>query len=771
MRGQWGYVAIGVIIAICAAHFHFSSFCFVVILCYGMFTFFMLQRRIFLVCMLGFFLTYMYMNYVEKRNVTHLTPSLSKFIGKVEASAQIDGDVMSLLVKTEQDEMLRLTYTFSTKEEKGSWTFLQPGTTCTFIGKLEEPAKVRNEGAFNYKEYLYHQHIHYVFRASSFASCNTERISFIHWLFSIRQSSIHYIQETFPKETVGFMNALLYGDRQQLSGDIEDLYQQMGLIHLLAISGSHISLLVVMCLFVMLRVGLTRETATVILVIIVPLYMFMTGASASVVRASVMAVFVLVCVLFSRRLRGMDALSLTAITMMMWNPYIVFDIGFQFSFLATAVLLLSSKVILSGQMLKGAWNLALAAQLASIPITLYHFGRLSPYSLFLNLIFVPYLSFVILPLSLLTLVVSFLFPSLTILSSLLSGCITFSNELLKWCNNLPFLQVTFGQSSATMTLLYSVSILCLFLVWEGKMGKSFRILSVVCFVLIGTIQYTSPYWNPNGSITFIDVGQGEAILIRLPYNKATYLIDTGGAIAFPQEEWQKRKRTYSVGESIVLPYLYQHGVKKIDKLILTHADVDHAGAANEVLKGIAVGEVIVSRKKTISPLEEEIIQNAKNRKASIQIVKSGDSWQEGSSATFTVLSPLGDETKDNNQSIVLYTKLGGLKWLFTGDLEEDGEKQIMDRYPDLRVDVLKVGHHGSKSSTSEAFLQMLKPTTTVISVGKKNRYGHPHTEVIDRLKYHNVSIWRTDEGGAITFTFIGERGTFRSVQPYDRSTE
>lgn len=725
----------------------------------------------FIVCMLGFFLAYMYMNDVEKRNVTHLTPSLSQFIGKVDASPQIDGDVMSLLVKTEQDEMLRLTYTFSSKEEKDSWTFLQPGTTCTFVGKLEEPAKVRNEGAFNYKEYLYHQRIHYVFRASSLTSCHVERISFFHWLFSIRQSSIHYIQETFSKETVGFMNALLYGDRQQLSGEIEDSYQQMGLIHLLAISGSHISLLAVMCLFVMLRVGLTRETATVLLVIIVPLYMFMAGASASVVRASVMAVFVLVCILFSRRLRGMDALGLTAITMMMWNPYIVFDIGFQFSFLATAVLLLSSKVILSGQMVKGAWNLALAAQLASVPITLYHFGRLSPYSLFLNLIFVPYLSFVILPLSFLTLIVSFFLPSFTVLSSLLSGCISFSNELLKWCNNLPFLQVTFGQSSAWMTLLYSFSILCLFLVWEGKKGKSFRIHVIVCFVLIGSVHYTAPYWNQNGSVTFIDVGQGEAILIRLPYSKATYLIDTGGAIAFPREEWQKKKRTYSVGESIVLPYLYQQGIKKIDKLILTHADVDHAGAANEVLKGIAVGTVIVSKKKTISPLEEEIIQNAKSRKVPIQIVKSGDSWMEGNKAIFTVLSPIGDEMKENNQSIVLHTKLGGLQWLFTGDLEEEGEKQLMDRYPNLRTDVLKVGHHGSKSSTSDSFLQMVKPTTAVISVGKKNRYGHPHKEVMERLRNHNVSIWRTDEGGAITFTYRGEKGTFGSVQPYDRSKE
>ncbi|WP_416827302.1 DNA internalization-related competence protein ComEC/Rec2 [Ectobacillus polymachus] len=771
MRGQWGYVAISVMLAITSAHFHFAFLSIVADLTYCIFAFVMLSKRIWILCLVVFFSSYLYMSFVEKNNITHLSPSFSQFIGTVEVSPQIDGDRMFLFVKTEQGEMLRLTYVFSSREEKETWTHLQPGTTCSFSGKLEEPSAMRNEGAFNYREYLYHQRIHHVFRASSLDSCHKEQVSFIHWLYTIRQSAISYVQATFPLEAVGFMNALLYGDREQLSSEIEDQYQQLGLIHLLAISGSHISFLAVMCLFVMLRVGFTRETATVLLLLVVPLYMFMAGASASVVRASIMAVFVFTCLLFSKRLSGMDALSLTAITMVIWNPYVLFDIGFQYSFLSTAILLLSTRVILTGNPIKAAWNLALAAQLSSIPITLHYFGRLSPYSLLLNLIYVPYLTFVIMPLALLVLIVSFLIPSVPFFTTLLVWCISISNDLLKWCNSLPFLQLTFGHSSVWLTCLYSICILFLFLAWEGKIGRSYFTHSIVCVVLIASFHYISPYLNPNGLVTFIDVGQGESILIRLPYNKATYLIDTGGMISFPKEEWQKRKRTYSVGENVVLPYLYHLGIKKIDKLILTHGDVDHIGAANEILNGIAIGELMVGKKKSPSIQEEEIIHLAREKNVRVREIQDGYTWNDDGVATFTILSPTGDETKDNNQSIVLYTKLGGLQWLFTGDLEEEGEKQIMDRYPGLHVNVLKVGHHGSKSSTSEAFVQMLQPTTAIISVGQKNRYGHPHKEVLDRLNKHNITIWRTDEEGAITFTFKGDMGTFRSMVPYDGMKE
>ncbi|BCC07832.1 hypothetical protein BCM0060_4095 [Bacillus cereus] len=575
----------------------------------------------------------------------------------------------------------------------------------------------------------------------------------------------------FPEQSGAFMNALLFGDRQQMTFEVEEQYQQFGLVHLLAISGSHIVLLMVIVYFILLRSGVTREIATVCLIFFIPIYMILAGASPSVIRASITGVLMLIAFMCSIRLSSLDALSITAICMLIFDPYLVFNIGFQFSFVGSFALLLSAPLLLeSGNgVIRNSIYISLISQLVSTPILLYHFGYYSPYSIFLNILYVPFLSLIVLPCSIIILICLPIIPFLAkSFANVLSIGLNLSNDFLSYCESLPFTRLNFGQTPILLVALYCVSIISVLMVWERRISKGMVFIFAGIFLFISTGHYVYPYFRESGSVTFLDVGQGDAILIRLPYDQEIYLIDTGGTIRLNKEEWQRKKHEFSVGNDILIPYLQKEGIKKIDKLIVTHGDADHIGAAQELLSNITVKEVVFGRKEQEAILEKAVKKQALEKEVKISEVGEGESWRVNE-AEFFVLAPTGKERSENNASIVLWAKLGRITWLFTGDLEEEGEKGLVATYPDLRADVLKVAHHGSNTSSITPFLSAVQPNIAIISVGERNRYGHPHKEVIERFEKMGIEIWRTDKQGAISYVFKEERGTFRSKITYDET--
>lgn len=230
----------------------------------------------------------------------------------------------------------------------------------------------------------------------------------------------------------------------------------------------------------------------------------------------------------------------------------------------------------------------------------------------------------------------------------------------------------------------------------------------------------------------------------------------------------RKKHEFSVGHDILVPFLQKEGIKTIDKLIVTHGDADHIGDALDLLSSITVKEVVFGRKEQDAVLEKVLKKQALEKRVKISVVGEGESWRINE-AEFFVLSPKGKEKGENDSSIVIWAKLGGLTWLFTGDLEEAGEKFIVSTYPELRANILKVAHHGSKTSSADPFLSLVRPSVAIISVGERNRYGHPHKEVIERFKKIGTEIWRTDKQGAISYVFNGEKGTFQSKITYDET--
>ncbi|WP_235425119.1 DNA internalization-related competence protein ComEC/Rec2 [Heyndrickxia ginsengihumi] len=266
-----------------------------------------------------------------------------------------------------------------------------------------------------------------------------------------------------------------------------------------------------------------------------------------------------------------------------------------------------------------------------------------------------------------------------------------------------------------------------------------------------------------GKIIFIDVGQGDSILIKLPWNRGTYLIDTGGELSFKKEQWQQQTNPFEVGKDVLVPFLKSQGIGTIDKLILTHSDEDHIGGAEAIISSLHIKEIDISPRSWEKTLMKEIIAEAQMKHIPVFEMMSGDHWQN-KAGSFVYVSPFDDHYEGNNDSLVLYANVGGKKWLFTGDLEKEGEETLIRAFH-FHVDILKVGHHGSKTSTSEAFLNQLSPSIAVISVGKHNRFGHPNKEVIERLKAHHIVIYRTDEQGAITYRFFKNTGTFTTCLP------
>ncbi|MFB5250199.1 DNA internalization-related competence protein ComEC/Rec2 [Bacillus mycoides] len=770
MNGQWGYVAISFIIGIAitfsTSHL-LTACCFV---CYVLFCLYRTSRKTFIFCIIACFSGAMYTIYVQSLNKP-LGEPYEVTRGVVQNTPLINGDRLSFQIEDQNKNLVQLNYKIKSASEKKQLQQLHAGISCTFKGEVKEPQTARNFHVFDYRNYLYQQKIHFIFDVTYISECQKTSLSLVQWIFLLRQQTISKVTEMFPEQSGAFMNALLFGDRQQMTFEVEEQYQQFGLIHLLAISGSHIVLLMVIMYFVLLRSGVTKETATVCLIVCIPLYMIIAGASPSVVRASITGVLLLVAFMCSVRLSSLDALSMTAICMLIYDPYLIFNIGFQFSFVGSFSLLLSAPILLgrSNGVVRNSIYISIISQLASTPILLYHFGYFSPYSIFLNLIYVPFLSIIVLPCSIIILICMPVIPFFAKgIAYVLSLCLTISNDFLSYCESFPFIRLTFGQTPLFLVAIYCFSIVSIFVIWERVITKKILCIVVGVFLFISTCHYVYPYFHESGSVTFLDVGQGDAILIRLPYDKGVYLIDTGGALPVKKEAWQQKKHEFSVGHDILVPFLQKEGIKTIDKLIVTHGDADHIGAALDLLSSIIVKEVVFGRKEQDAVLEKVVKKKALEKSMKISVIGEGEGWRVNE-AEFFVLAPKGKEKGENDSSIVLWARLGGLTWLFTGDLEEEGEKFIVSTYPDLRADILKVAHHGSKTSSTDPFLSLVQPTVAIISVGERNRYGHPHKEVIERFKKMGIDIWRTDKQGAISYVFNGEKGTFQSKITYDET--
>ena len=396
------------------------------------------------------------------------------------------------------------------------------------------------------------------------------------------------------------------------------------------------------------------------------------------------------------------------------------------------ILTMTSK---EGEGLKAVARESLVISLGILPILSFYFAEFQPWSILLTFVFSFLFDLVFLPLLSILFVLSFLYPviQLNFIFEWLEGMIRFVSQVASR-------PLVFGQPNAWLLILLLIS---LALVYDCR--KNIKRVAGFSLLIVGLFFLTK--YPLENEITMLDVGQGESIFLRDVTGK-TILIDVGGKAESDKkiEKWQE-KATTSNAQRTLIPYLKSRGVAKIDQLILTNTDKEHVGDLLEVTKAFHVGEILVSKG---SLKQKEIVAELQATQTKVRSVTAGENLPIFGSQ-LEVLSPRKIRDGGHEDSLVLYGKLLDKHFLFTGNLVEKGEKDLLKYYPDLEVDVLKASQHGSKNSSSSVFLEQLKPEMTLISVGKNNRTKLPHKETLIRLEGINSKVYRTDQQGAIRF--------------------
>ena len=637
---------------------------------------------------------------------------------------KINGDALSFRAKN-QGRTYQVFYTLKSEKEKQQWQSQTHLLELTYKGAIEEPEGQRNFRGFDYRSYLETQGIHYQIKIEAIQSAlPIQTWNVFDCLSQWRRQAIVWSKEHFPQPMNQYMTGLLFGYLDTDFEEMDQLYTSLGIIHLFALSGMQVGFFINGIRKALLRLGILQETVDIWMVPISLVYAGLTGFSVSVVRS------LLQKILSQKGIRGMENMAMTLMILMVLMPKFLLTAGGVLSCAYAFILTLVDTSSYSG--LKKLLVESFWISLGILPLLTYYFSVFQPWSLPLTFLFSFLFDLVLLPGLTVLFILSILKP-LTIFNSFF----LLIEECIRWISKLTSLPLVFGQPTGPALI---ALFLLLGILYDLRKQKKRR------FLLIGMILLIF-CWTKHpleNEITMVDIGQGDSIFLR-DWKGRTILIDVGGRVTFKSgEKWQERSQSANADQTLI-PYLKSRGVGKLDALVLTHTDQDHMGDMVEVAKQIPVKKVYVSPGSlTNSQFREKL----KQLHSPIKVVQRGDQLPIFDDH-LEVLSP--DEVGDgkNDDSIVLYGQFYQKRFLFTGDLEEAGEKKLLKNDPQLQVDVLKVGHHGSKGSSSDVFLDQLHPQLALISVGKKNRYQHPHKELLDRLEERSISYLRTDERGAI----------------------
>lgn len=644
----------------------------------------------------------------------------------VADTLSVNGEQLSAIGKA-KGQIFQVFYRL--KSEKEQHFFKTTSQTLVLKGKIKlSPATgQRNFQGFNYQSYLASQGIYRMAQIERLDHVvpqkNTSPLVFFHQL---RRRALVHIQTHFPNPMRHYMTGLLFGYLDKEFDEQSQLYTSLGIIHLFALSGMQVGFFLGWFRYGLLRLGLPKDYLFIILLPFSLCYALMTGWTASVLRSLIQSL------LAEFGIKKLDNMGITLLLLFLFLPHFLLTVGGVLSCSYAFLLCLFDFEEMSS--LKKSICTSLVLSLGILPFLTYYYGTFQPVSLILTAMFSIVFD-------------SFLLPVLTVFFAL-SGLVIFSqiNPLFEWMETfLTWIQSWIGQPlilGKPSLFQFGLMIAVLVMLFDFWKKPQFRICLLMIFGLL-MVWVKHPLTN---EVTMVDVGQGDSIFLR-SMKGDTILIDVGGKVTFgSKEKWQEGSQT-SNAEKTLIPYLQARGVSQIDHLVLTHTDTDHIGDLEEVAKRFKIKEISVSQGALTKP---SFVKRLRTLKCPVRTLKAGDNLpMMGSKLQVLYPNKVGDG--GNNDSIVLYGKLLGSSFLFTGDLEKEGEEELMVSYPNLKASVLKAGHHGSKGSSSEAFLDQLQPSLALVSAGENNRYKHPNDETLERFKERHIKVLRTDQNGAIRF--------------------
>ncbi|HEL1796590.1 TPA: DNA internalization-related competence protein ComEC/Rec2 [Streptococcus suis] len=638
---------------------------------------------------------------------------------------EVNGDSLSFRGWAD-GQTYQVFYKLASQEEQAYFQKLTGLVQLDVEAEVSLPAGQRNFKGFDYQAYLKTQGIYRTVKLTAIKKIvPVQSWNVFDWLSSWRRQALVYVKTNFPVPMSHYMTGLLFGDLDSDFDQMSDLYSSLGIIHLFALSGMQVGFFIDKFRWILLRLGLTKETVDKLQIPFSIVYAGLTGFSVSVVRSLVQKI------LGNLGLRKLDNFAVTVFVCLLILPRFLLTAGGVLTFTYAFLLTVFDFEDL-GQVKKAAVE-SLSISLGILPILMTYFYAFQPLSILLTFVFSFIFDVLLLPgLS----VIFLLSPIIKI--TWVNGFFVFMEKIIVWVADLGFRPWILGKPSELVLLLLLVS---LFLLYDFHRRKKWLLgLSLVLALLFFITKH--PLEN---EVTVVDIGQGDSIFLR-DMRGRTVLIDVGGRVDFAAKEaWQERSRQANA-ERTLIPYLHSRGVDRIDSLVLTHTDTDHVGDVLEVAKQVQIGRIVVSQGSLTVP---DFVATLKEINVPVHVVKVGDRLPIFDSY-LEVLYPDGTGDGGNNDSIVLYGRLLETNFLFTGDLEQ-GELDLIETYPNLPVDVLKAGHHGSKGSSYPEFLDHIGAKIALVSAGENNRYKHPHQETLDRFDSRNIQVYRTDQQGAIRF--------------------
>ncbi len=640
-------------------------------------------------------------------------------------SYYIDND--KLVITIFGKEKVLCNYYF--KDENNTFDY-ELGDKIKLFGKLKLPSNNSIFNGFNYREYLKYERINYIFDIDKIIKISNNKSI----MYKLKNSIINIINKSPNKD---YLHTFLLGNNKYIDKEVMESYRINGISHLFSISGMHISLLSMIILKLLKNYKFKKEVVILFLLI----YMTLTDFLPSILRSGIFFILIYLNKKFNLNISMFKLMIILLFICVLIDPYIVYKIGFQYSYTISFYLITFNQLInKSKNKLYKLFIVSFISFIVSVPITINNFSQINVLSIFLNIFFVPIVSSIIFPLSLIT----FLFPFFNNLFTILINIFELLSITFSKIDNFIFIM---SKISTLFIIIYYI-IISITLYFLSKNKYKY----IVSLMFIFVIHYNITIFNKGLEITYIDVGQGDSIFIKFPNDKSNILIDTGGKVTYGN-----LKNNYSVGKNIV-DYLKSMGIRKLDYLIITHGDFDHMGDSLYLIDKFKVENVIFNCGE-FNALEKELIKKLNKRKVNycycIKELNIGKYKLD-----FLNTKVFGDE---NNNSNVIYTEFNGYKFMFMGDAGVEKEKDILDKYNISDIDVLKVGHHGSKTSSSKGFIDEIKPKYAIISVGKNNRYGHPNKEVLNNLD--NSKIYRTDQDGSIMFKIKNNKLKIETCSP------
>lgn len=671
------------------------------------------------------------------REVPGVDTEASESVFQVYADTiKANGDLITFDARLmdQKNQKIRGSYQVSSEEERAA--FLSWWKETFFIqavGSFYLAEPLRNAYGFDQEKHYRNQRI-----AAQFRITELKEIRFQNHLFSVfhrfRGAQITNIQENFPVKTAVYLNALLFGYRDHTFEESQQVFRETGLLHLFSLSGMHVQIYLGWIYYLFRRAGWKIAQSVFPLCMLTFCYTLIAGSGISVLRAGILFSLRLLVKASGHRFSELDLFAATLWICLIIEPLVLLQVGGQLSFAITFLLtFLSSKPDFFSKL-----HQAFLLNIATMPLITWHFFEWPLIGSFLTLFFVPIFAYFLLPL-----LFGLFFFQAWLPAFLLLIVESGLNHFERFLHFFGFSVQTIGRFPEWICAAAIISLLLIAHRYKEKPLKAgFFSLSIPFFFFV------SRHFELEASITFIDVGQGDSIFLKAPGGREAILIDTGGKIDFSPQDW-RRRQSVPLSDRNVVPFLKGQGISKIDKLILTHDDTDHTGELTNLAKHFRIDAIYIGWGAAASEKVQEDLISLALQGTVIKELKQGD--RLSGYFDLHILYPEKKGTGKNEDSLAIWLQQVQTSFLLLGDLYKESERAILRTYPELSADIVKLGHHGSRTSSDPQFIKSLNASEGIVSSGRNNSFGHPHPEVLEVLAENQIETLRTDESGMIRY--------------------